>query len=119
LRDIENKTNYKFIKGDIVDSDFINTLFEKEKFDAVIHLAAESHVDRSITNPNEFVMTNVVGTVNLLNAARRMLKKSIYSIMFQLTKYMDHLDNPVFSQKKQNTIRTPPTLPAKPVQTIL
>ncbi len=74
LRDIENKPNYKFIKGDIVDANFIEELFEKEKFDAVIHLAAESHVDRSITNPNEFVMTNVVGTVNLLNAAKRIWK---------------------------------------------
>ena len=71
LRDIESKNNYKFIKGDIVDSEFVNALFEKEQFDAVIHLAAESHVDRSITNPNEFVMTNVVGTVNLLNAAKK------------------------------------------------
>ena len=71
LRDIENKPNYSFVKGDIVDATFIDALFASEKFDAVIHLAAESHVDRSISNPNEFVMTNVVGTVNLLNAARK------------------------------------------------
>jgi dTDP-glucose 4,6-dehydratase len=70
LLDIENAANYKFIKGDIVDSDFIHQLFEQEQFDAVVHLAAESHVDRSISNPIEFVMTNVVGTVNLLNAAK-------------------------------------------------
>lgn len=70
LKDIENAPNYKFIKGDIVDMAFINQLFADEQPDAVIHLAAESHVDRSITNPLEFVMTNVVGTVNLLNAAR-------------------------------------------------
>lgn len=70
LLDIENASNYKFIKGDIVDADFIHQLFEKEQFDAVVHLAAESHVDRSISNPIEFVMTNVVGTVNLLNAAK-------------------------------------------------
>jgi dTDP-glucose 4,6-dehydratase len=70
LTDIENKPNYKFVKGDIVDAGFINSLFEKEKYNAVIHLAAESHVDRSITNPLEFVMTNVIGTVNLLNAAK-------------------------------------------------
>ena len=68
LKDIENQPNYRFVKGDIVDQDFVNALFEKEKFDCVIHLAAESHVDRSISNPLEFVMTNVVGTVNLLNA---------------------------------------------------
>ncbi|MDB5010396.1 MAG: dTDP-glucose 4,6-dehydratase [Mucilaginibacter sp.] len=74
LRDIENKPNYKFIKGDIVDIDFITELFADEQPDAVIHLAAESHVDRSITNPLEFVMTNVVGTVNLLNTARQLWK---------------------------------------------
>jgi dTDP-glucose 4,6-dehydratase len=71
LKDVEAKPNYKFVKGDIVDADFINNLFKQEKFDAVIHLAAESHVDRSISNPLEFVNTNVIGTVNLLNAARQ------------------------------------------------
>ncbi len=70
LTDIENKPNYKFVKGDIVDAEFIQKLFNDEKFDAVIHLAAESHVDRSISSPMEFVLTNVVGTVNLLNAAK-------------------------------------------------
>lgn len=57
LKDIEDKPNYKFIKGDITDAKFIETLFEQEKPDGVIHLAAESHVDRSISNPLEFVMT--------------------------------------------------------------
>ncbi len=71
LKDIEQAPNYRFVKADIVDAASMNELFEKEKFDAVIHLAAESHVDRSITNPLEFVMTNVIGTVNLLNAARK------------------------------------------------
>jgi dTDP-glucose 4,6-dehydratase len=75
LTDIENKPNYSFVKGDIVDASFINQLFEKEQFNAVVHLAAESHVDRSITNPLEFVMTNVIGTVNLLNAAKALYKK--------------------------------------------
>ena len=74
LKDIENEPNYRFVKGDIVDTAFINELFAEEKPDAVIHLAAESHVDRSITNPLEFVMTNVVGTVNLLNTARHQWK---------------------------------------------
>lgn len=74
LRDIEHKENYSFVKGDIVDNVFIDQLFEEKRPDAVIHLAAESHVDRSITNPTEFVMTNVVGTVNLLNAARKYWK---------------------------------------------
>ena len=70
LKDIENKPNYEFVKGDIVDSDFIQKLFEEKQFDGVIHLAAESHVDRSISNPTEFVFTNVIGTVNLLNSAK-------------------------------------------------
>jgi dTDP-glucose 4,6-dehydratase len=74
LRDIENKNNYIFEKGDIVDKGYINDLFAKYSFDGVIHLAAESHVDRSITNPMEFIMTNVVGTVNLLNAAKNLWK---------------------------------------------
>ena len=69
LRDIENKDNYIFEKGDIVDEGYVNDLFAKYNFDGVIHLAAESHVDRSITNPMEFIMTNVVGTVNLCKIA--------------------------------------------------
>ncbi|MEZ5104315.1 MAG: dTDP-glucose 4,6-dehydratase [Draconibacterium sp.] len=74
LIDVENKPNYEFVRGDIVDGDFILSLFEKENFDGVIHLAAESHVDRSISNPIEFVVTNVIGTVNLLNAAKHTWK---------------------------------------------
>jgi dTDP-glucose 4,6-dehydratase len=74
LRDIENKENYIFEKGDIVDEGYIKELFIKYNFDGVVHLAAESHVDRSITNPMEFIMTNVVGTVNLLNAAKNLWK---------------------------------------------
>ena len=75
LKDIEKKPNYTFIKGDIVDAGFINKLFEEHQFNAVIHLAAESHVDRSITDPLAFVFTNVIGTVNLLNAAKEQFKK--------------------------------------------
>lgn len=70
LRDIEKASNYTFVKGDICDADFIQELFNTWKFEGVVHLAAESHVDRSIANPMEFIMTNIVGTVNLLNAAR-------------------------------------------------
>jgi dTDP-glucose 4,6-dehydratase len=72
LRDIEDSPNYQFVKGDITDAAFIENLFCTESPDGIIHLAAESHVDRSITNPLEFVMTNVVGTVNLLNAAKNL-----------------------------------------------
>ncbi|MCX6167498.1 MAG: dTDP-glucose 4,6-dehydratase [Sphingobacteriales bacterium] len=71
LSDVEQQPNYRFVKGDITDATFIDQLFEKEHPDAVIHLAAESHVDRSISNPLDFVVTNVLGTVNLLNAARK------------------------------------------------
>lgn len=74
LKDIENNNNYTFVKGDIVDGAFIQKLFEELQFDGVIHLAAESHVDRSISNPMEFIMTNIIGTVNLLNAARHIWK---------------------------------------------
>ncbi len=69
LKDVEQLPNYAFEKGDISDASFVQSLFDKYNFDGVIHLAAESHVDRSITNPMEFVQTNVVGTVTLLNAA--------------------------------------------------
>lgn len=82
LKDVERQSNYKFIKGDIVDASFIDQLFAGEKFDAVIHLAAESHVDRSITNPLDFVMTNVIGTVNLLNAARKYWKDDFVNTRF-------------------------------------
>lgn len=75
LKDIENKQNYTFIKGDIVDAEFVHQLFIEQQIDGVIHLAAESHVDRSISNPLEFVLTNVVGTVNLLNAAKSHWKR--------------------------------------------
>ncbi|PPL01282.1 dTDP-glucose 4,6-dehydratase [Parapedobacter indicus] len=71
LKDIENRPNYRFVKGDITDAAFIDELFATQQPDAIIHLAAESHVDRSISNPIEFVLTNVVGTVTLLNAARK------------------------------------------------
>jgi len=74
LTDIEDRPNYSFVKADITDAATISKLFHKENFDAVIHLAAESHVDRSITDPSAFVMTNVIGTVNLLNAAREQWK---------------------------------------------
>lgn len=74
LLDVENASNYTFLKGDIVDENFINEIFNTHAFDGVIHLAAESHVDRSITDPLAFVKTNIIGTVNLLNAARDLWK---------------------------------------------
>ncbi|MBU8893579.1 MAG: dTDP-glucose 4,6-dehydratase [Bacteroidales bacterium] len=82
LKDIENAPNYEFVKGDIVDDPFIFELFKRYQFEGVIHLAAESHVDRSIANPNEFIKTNIVGTVNLLNAARNIWKDNIEGKLF-------------------------------------
>ena len=77
IKDIENESNYTFVKGDIVDETFINNLFSKYNFEGVLHLAAESHVDRSIEDPLSFVKTNVIGTMNLLNAARKQWKDNM------------------------------------------
>jgi len=74
LKDIADAPNYKFVKGDITDDKFIPELFKTYQFDGVIHLAAESHVDRSITDPFAFIRTNVFGTANLLNAAKEAWK---------------------------------------------
>lgn len=82
LKDVEGKPNYTFIKADIVNEGQILSLFEEYNFDSVIHLAAESHVDRSISNPLEFVKTNVLGTVNLLNAARAIWKDDYSNKLF-------------------------------------
>ena len=79
LRDIEDLENYTFVKGDITDAAFIDQLFVENDFYGVIHLAAESHVDRSISDPLSFVMTNVVGTANLLNAAKKAWKEDLKS----------------------------------------
>lgn len=82
ISDIDQAPNYTFVKGDIVDAGFVEGLFHQYPFDGVIHLAAESHVDRSISNPIEFVMTNVVGTVNLLNAAKHAWKEDMTGKLF-------------------------------------
>jgi dTDP-glucose 4,6-dehydratase len=74
LSDIEDQPNYVFEKGDIVDADFIGDIFKRYKPDGVVHLAAESHVDRSILDPLAFIHTNIIGTVNLLNACREYWK---------------------------------------------
>jgi dTDP-glucose 4,6-dehydratase len=74
LKDIENASNYTFLKGDITNEDYIDSLFQEHEFDSVIHLAAESHVDRSITDPLAFAKTNILGTMNLLNAFKKQWK---------------------------------------------
>ncbi|MBK7444085.1 MAG: dTDP-glucose 4,6-dehydratase [Bacteroidetes bacterium] len=82
LTDVENASNYEFVKADIVDGNAMISIFEQYQFEKVIHLAAESHVDRSIANPIAFVMTNVVGTCNLLNAARHIWKDNMEGKLF-------------------------------------
>lgn len=82
LKDIEEFPNYHFIKGDITDMTFIDNLFETYKFKSVIHLAAESHVDRSIEDPLAFVKTNVIGTMNLLNAFKSIWKGNFKDTLF-------------------------------------
>lgn len=82
LKDIDSKPNYEFVKGNINDISFINQLFEKYQFDGVVHLAAESHVDRSISDPMSFILTNIVGTVNLLNATREIWKNNYKGKLF-------------------------------------
>ncbi len=76
LKDVESKSNYSFVKGDITDGPAMLEFFKTHDFEGVIHLAAESHVDRSITNPLEFIETNIIGTMNLLNAAKTAWKGS-------------------------------------------
>lgn len=82
LQDVEAKENYSFIKGDICDAKSIDELFDKHQFESVIHLAAESHVDRSISDPLAFVTTNVIGTVNLLNSAKRLWADNMEGKLF-------------------------------------
>ena len=82
LKDVEDAPNYSFIKGDITDAEFIDELFNTHEFEGVIHLAAESHVDRSISDPLSFVKTNIIGTVNLLNAAKRIWEGNFDNKLF-------------------------------------
>lgn len=82
LRDIEDKPNYVFEKGDILDVDFLRQTFNKYQIDGVIHLAAESHVDRSLSNPNEFAATNIMGTLSLLRVAQDLWKDNFHDKLF-------------------------------------
>jgi len=82
LTDLESAANYEFVKGDICDEKLLNSLFEKYQFDGVIHLAAESHVDRSIEDPLAFVNTNIIGTVNLLNRCLKSWENNFQEKLF-------------------------------------
>lgn len=85
LVEVESAENYTFVKGDICDEKLIESLFEKYIFDGVVHLAAESHVDRSILNPMEFITTNVVGTVTLLNVAKKFWKDASDKLFYHIS----------------------------------
>ena len=82
LKDVESKPNYKFLKGDITDETFIDKIFTKYKFQRVIHLAAESHVDRSIADPFAFAKTNILGTMVLLNSFKNLWKNDCEGKLF-------------------------------------
>ncbi|MBK7343103.1 MAG: dTDP-glucose 4,6-dehydratase [Saprospiraceae bacterium] len=82
LKDVEAAPNFHFIKGDITDAGFLHDLFSRQHFDGIIHLAAESHVDRSISGPLAFVQTNVIGTVHLLEEARRQWADALEGKLF-------------------------------------
>lgn len=82
IKDIESSPNYNFIKGDITDENFIDHIFNEYKFDGVIHLAAESHVDRSISDPLAFAKTNILGTMNLLNSFKNLWSENWQNKLF-------------------------------------
>ena len=116
-----------FVKGDICDRVLADELFAKYKFDYVVNFAAESHVDRSIENPQLFLMTNILGTQNLLDAARRawvtgrtipvilLGVKASVTIRYLPTKFTVHLVPKVTSRSKLRFVRTAPTAPARRV----
>jgi len=85
LKDVEQMPNYSFVKGDVCDVNFVNVLFSQNAFDGVVHLAAESHVDRSISDPISFVKTNVLGTVNLLNASLELFKNNPNFLFYHIS----------------------------------
>lgn len=104
LKDIEHLPNYTFIKGDITDEGFVNALFKEHKFESVIHLAAESHVDRSIKDPLAFVRTNVIGTMILLNAF-----KDLWSANYQDKKFYHISTDEVYGSLGQTGLFTETT----------
>ena len=121
LKDIEKKSNYKFENIDINNEDAIQILFEKYLFDGVIHLAAESHVDRSISNPGEFVTTNVIGTLNLLNACRKNWKNFEDKCFYHIStdEVYGSLGETGFFTRLLLMIQEVPILHPKQAQTIL
>ena len=106
IKELENKKNYKFVKGDIRDIDLVDKLFSKEKFDYVINFAAESHVDNSIKNPNIFAETNVIGTMVLLNAAKKYKVKRYHQVSTDEVYGDLPLDRPDLLFTEENPIHT-------------
>ncbi len=122
IKDIESAANYTFIKGDICDATLVESIFEEYKIDGVIHLAAESHVDRSIKDPLAFIQTNVLGTVNLLNAAKNAWQKNYEGKLFyhvSTDECMDLLAKQVYLRKLHLMILDPLILLQKRVLIIL
>lgn len=112
ITDIESNPNYTFLKGDITDQAYIDSIFDKYQFDGVIHLAAESHVDRSITHPMDFIFTNVVGTAVLLNAAKKswandFANKLFYHVSTDEVYGSLHNDNEFFTEETSYDPQSP------------
>lgn len=125
LKDVEDYPNYTFVRADICDSEAITKIFEENDIDRVVHFAAESHVDRSIKNPEVFVKTNVLGTLVMLNAAKQhgscrteALRRIRNSCMFPLTKYtVLWMTEIIISMRQLRSPPTAPTLQARQVET--
>ena len=122
LKDVEGKPNYAFEKANICDEDSVNKIFSDYHIEAVIHLAAESHVDRSISNPTGFFMTNIIGTVNLLNAARIHWDENFPASVFTISQRMRSMDlweAKACLQSIRHTIREVPILLQRQAQITL
>lgn len=112
IKDIEQSANYTFLKGDITDQSYIESIFAKYNFDGVIHLAAESHVDRSITNPMDFIYTNIVGTAILMNVAKAHWKDNFEGKLFYHVSTDEvygslHNDNEFFTEETHYDPQSP------------
>lgn len=123
LKEIEEKENYQFVKGDVCDQKLVTELFQKHDIDYVVHFAAESHVDRSIKNPEIFAGTNIMGTLNLLDVAKRHgkpkmdIKKEKRYLQVSTDEVYGSLSNlDDFFMKQQHWIHTVHTLPVKHLQ---
>ena len=106
IKPLENRNNFKFVHGDIRDNELIDKLFEEEKFDYVVNFAAESHVDNSIKNPNLFADTNVLGTMTLMNTAKKYGVKRYHQVSTDEVYGDLPLDRPDLTFDENNPIKT-------------